>query len=112
MDDPETDAAGIFNAFTDGSTWNGWLVPYFTADEGRRVAAWTGLAARNSSEPDVQDTVRWDPEGKVFVPESHAFPGEPEREVVEGVHVPAVGQTLYGIGGYRWTWEIVDADSN
>lgn len=105
MDDPETDCAGVFEAFTDGRTWNGWLVPCFSFEEGKKISEWTKLAAASSVDPDVQDMVRWDAETHAFILESRAYPDEPERNVIDGQYVEELGQILYDIGGFRWTWE-------
>lgn len=100
---PESDDFGVFEAFIDGDVWNGWVVPYFTETEGQRIARWSRLVASQSSEPTSQDVVTWDAEAGTFVIDSGAYPDQPE--IIPGRFVEELGQTLYGIGAYRWAWE-------
>lgn len=101
------DAEAQFNAYTTGETWNGWIVPYFTESEGKRVAAWSVATARNAADPDVQDIVRWDEGGQSFILDSSDASGETDSEFVAGHYVDEIGSTLFDIGARRWTWETV-----
>lgn len=104
----------VFDAYTHGETWNGWAIPFFTVEEGQRIAAWTHELAKQA--PAGIETVTWDGPRKAFVLEDPQYPhkdGEPvpDEDIVDGVPVEELGLTLYGIGIYKWAWETVAAAS-
>jgi hypothetical protein len=88
-----------FNGYVDGTTWNGWICPYFlrlTAEDVLRASEpkgyhWTYDAERDtyvvSSEQDPPD----------YAPEE--FAGRDLSISGELVHV-------YAIGAYSWSWEL------
>src|SRR4051794_22172435 len=107
--DTEIDAMGVFDAYTLGDRWNGFITPYFTKEEGHRVAAWAE-AMLSTYPPDAVETVRWDDALSAFVLESPDYPhqaGEPipDEDLVPAVSAGEVGVDLYPIGAYRWTWD-------
>lgn len=104
----------VFDAYTQGDSWNGWAIPFFTAEEGQRIAAWTHALAEQS--PEGIETATWDEARRVFVLEDPQYPhatGEPipDEDIVDGVTVEDLGLTLYGIGAYKWAWETVATPS-
>lgn len=100
----------VFDAYTRGDSWNGWTIPFFTAEEGKRIMGWMHELAKQS--PEEIETVTWDEERQAFMLDDPQYPHMidkpiPEEDVVNGVLIEELGLTLYGIGAYKWTWETV-----
>ncbi len=104
----------VFDAYTRGNSWNGWTIPFFTAEEDKRIVDWTHEMAKQS--PEGIETVIWNEERQVFVLEDLQYPHTPakpipEEDVLAGVSIEELGLTLSGIGSYKWTWETVATSS-
>lgn len=109
--DAELDSSGQFDAFTTGETWNGWATPHFSQEQAQRVAEWS-QQLRSKLGPEAADIVRWDPALEGFIIESaddtgDDHPASRDDEAIYGLFVKEVGETLFPIGAWRWTWEIV-----
>lgn len=105
------DDLGQFEGFTLGDRWNGWAMPSFTKEQGLRIAEWTDALAERYPDGSVE-RVLWDEGQEAFVMEDPTYPhaaGEPipEEDLVAGFWCTEVGQQLFGIGAYKWTWEDV-----
>ena len=87
-------AAGVtFSAYSNGQRWNGWAMPYFTRENGRRVC-------------EIVDNMRYDESQDAFVAPSDDESYEVFRSqvlVVEGKEVQ-----VYAIGTGSWWWAPVD----
>ncbi|ABO59901.1 hypothetical protein LA345_39795 (plasmid) [Burkholderia vietnamiensis] len=81
-------------AYSDGRRWNGWAMPYFTREEGTRLATLIGC-------------MRFDADRDAFVAR---LEGDDEDYVFASVriHVDAADIVAYPIGAGCWCWE--DAD--
>lgn len=98
-----------------GQTWNGWLVPYFTLEIVRQIAAETQAAAERYGHKCV-DTVHvidggTDEAGQpraVVVQVSWRYLDQDGPESVTSVAAPNE-DGLYCVGGWEWTWYRVDA---
>jgi len=107
--DEAVDSVGVFDAYTRGDRWNGFVTPYFTQEEGQRVVAWTDAMLRRYP-PDAVETLRWDDDLSAFVMESADYPHEPGEPIPNDDIIPAVsggelGVDLYPVGAYRWKWQ-------
>lgn len=114
MGDSAVDAIGVFDAFTKGDSWNGWITPYFTEEQGKRVVAWTRATKERYPELEVE-TVSWDEDRQAFIMKDPQYPhppGEPipAEDLVDGFRVEELGLVLFGIGAYKWTWQEVEDD--
>ena len=112
LDDPELDRIGVFNAYTTGDNWNGFVVPYFTESEGKRIGAWSRLLREKTSRGE-DETVEWDEERRAFIMKDPHYPHEagapiPSEDIIEGRWNEDAGEMVYGIGAYKWTWEIAE----
>jgi hypothetical protein len=114
--DAEIDGIGVFHAYTRGERWNGFATPFFTRAEGQRVSEWSAAMARKFGRDSVE-TVVWDDALASFVLESSEYLHEvgepiPREDIVVGMEHERLGESVYGIGAYRWTWEEVKSASN
>lgn len=112
MGDPVLDDFGLFEAYTTGDDWNGWVTPYFTEAQGKRIARWTRMLKEKIPDGEVE-SVYWDETRGMFILESPEDPHEPDEpipaeDLVEGIWVDELNDLLYGIGAYRWTWELAE----
>lgn len=79
-----------FEGFTSGEYWNGWARPYFTFEQGQRIAA----AHR------AQGMKAWYDEGE------DAFSFEMNGGEIDTFTAEAIGGSkLYAIGAGCWIWE-------
>ena len=90
------DSDELFSGWTDGSSWNGWAVPYFERLEAERLIRWLN-----------DERSRFDEQRKAFL----TWSADGEEELWEATEIRiSDGTTVhaYSIGGGSWCWDEVE----
>jgi hypothetical protein len=95
----------IFDGFTAGATWNGFVCPYFTKEVADQIAAECNAVAQEY--PDCE-TVTYDPERDAYALDRADYDDGPDY--VYGQFAASIGQTVYPIGAFGWTWTEVEPE--
>lgn len=99
----------MYPAVAFGRPWNGWAVPYVSAEVAQRIVAKQAELFAGSGNDDEQDRLEWDADGNKIVhwwPASAVDPGECGYEVVEA------GEDGTYCVSFDWCWSRCDADGN
>lgn len=86
----ETFPSELFNGYTDGENWNGWVCPYFSFEEAQKIA--------EAHEKLLNIQTRYEESEDKFTFE---FPDETEEYKALMIE----GKKLYPIGSAAWIWE-------
>ena len=100
------DPAWTFTAaLVEGERWNGWACPWFTEEEGRKIAAVTAAEYERAPEY-TQEYIAVREEAEPATRFALMIPEEGEAWDVPSQNLDGVW--LYAIGAGNWTWEEAD----
>lgn len=92
----------VFDAYTDGGTWNGFAVPYFDQASALKIAI---AFEREEGFP----RLLYNPVTDAFVAhDCEGDEGPPESFSARTIRVGDADVKVYGIGAGSWTWYAVE----
>lgn len=93
-----------YPAFADLATeWNGFVVPFFSKEVAQEIVNDQAVLVALAHDNEEIDTLAWDDTNTVLV----ATVGD-HTEVVTVHPITTEHGDLYCIGGYNWTWEVIE----
>jgi hypothetical protein len=102
----------VVEAWTQGETWNGWATPFFTEDQvNAMLAAFQAFPPYVTSEAPIVGTF----DGfTVSFPngysEEDGGPFDTWEATNDGPLVDLLGESVWGVGAFSWTWQEEEVD--
>ncbi|MCW3696343.1 hypothetical protein [Burkholderia cenocepacia] len=88
------DGGKEYRGISDGKTWNGWAMPFFTFEVACQFM-------EDHNKVAVHEKLVYDAASDSFLYETEDYPDDPERfeaTVIDGVK-------YYGVGAGSWVWD-------
>ncbi len=89
------DGGKDYKGYSNGQTWNGWEMPYFTFEVANKIA-------EDMNAVTTEEKLVYDEASDTFIYQTEYYP-ESDWERFEATEID--GKKLYGIGAGSWVWD-------
>lgn len=91
---------GVFEGYTDGTTWNGWVCPYFTKGVAEQILSASEVNGYSHS---------YDEQQRGFIVQHRDdLDLTPEVFLAQEIEVNDQKLEVFPIGSFFWSWESVE----